>query len=224
MKTITEKLNLNKFTKKLVVARPSEDYLTDFEDFDEKPNSNDKSYDLIFAFVESKEDFLKKFSENRDRLAIDGLFYIAYPKKGNKKFESYVHRDELFSLLQADSETGFIKDSSLKFNRMVALDDIYTVIGIKNAEKELKKAKKSSKVSGRVADYVEKLPDLRAILAKEKLALEFFENLTPGYQKDWARYIYSAKTEATQQKRTAEMFAAFANGFKFADAYKQSLK
>ena len=220
MKTITEKLNLNKFEKKLVLALPDKSYLSDLDSFSERAGS--ANYDLIFAFVTSKEDFLRTFTENRERLAPDGLLYLAYPKKGNKKFESYIHRDELFDLLAADADSGIIADSTLKFNRMVALDDTYTVIGIKNIAR--KKTVKSEKSSGRVADYVEKLPKIRQILSKDKVAADFFESLTPGYQKDWARYIYSAKTEATQKKHLDEMFAAFAAGYKFADAYKKAKK
>ena len=219
MKTIVEKLNLNKFGAKLVVGKPDETYLTDLE-----LGLGSAPYDLIFAFANSKADFVKIYQENSVLLAPEGLLYMAYPKKGNKKFDSYVHRDELFELLGADSETGFVVDTALKFNRMVALDDIYTVVGIKNAVKEKGKVAKSSVPSGRVADYIEKIPELRALLAKEAVAAEFFEKLTPGYQKDWARYIYSSKTEATQQKHIDEMFAAFATGYKTADQYKKAGK
>ena len=49
------------------------------------------------------------------------------------------------------------------------------------------------------------------------IALAFFESLTPGYQRSWARYIYSAKQETTRQKRLNETIELLLQGFKSKD-------
>ena len=217
-KTIVEKLNLNKFDKKLVLNRPDDTYLSDLDTFDQE--ATQAEYDLTFVFVTNKVQFVQFFEENKDKIAQNGIYAVAYPKKGNKKFAAYVHRDELFDLLGADSETGIIGESTLKFNRMVALDDIYTVVAIKN----IGKTEVKTRPSARVADYAAKISDIKELLQGNVAALTFYENLTAGYQKDWARYIFSAKTAPTQEKRRAEMLAAFQAGYKTADLYKKSLK
>lgn len=219
-KTIVEKLNLNKFDAKLVVDLPDESYLTDLESFDQTKKA--EKYDLIFVFAtDDKEDFAKKFTKFSSNLTENGSYVVAYPKKGNKKFDGFIGRDELFDLLNIDHDSKEIAGTTLKFSRMLALDEIYTVIVIKN---QAKKTAKSSAASSRVSDYEAKIPELRQILAENERSLSFFDDLTAGYQRDWARYIYSAKQEKTQEKRINEMFSAFDGAFKTADLYKKSLK
>lgn len=43
--------------------------------------------------------------------------------------------------------------------------------------------------------------------------LKIYNELTFGYQKDWARYVYSAKKTETREKRLAEMETVLAEGF-----------
>ncbi|MNI76225.1 hypothetical protein D3C73_1324410 [compost metagenome] len=50
--------------------------------------------------------------------------------------------------------------------------------------------------------------------------LERYRQLAPGYQKDWARYVYSAKRNETQEKRLLEMKAILAEGYKSIDLYR----
>ncbi len=45
-----------------------------------------------------------------------------------------------------------------------------------------------------------------------------------GYQKDWARQVYSAKTEATQEKRLLEMVDILSAGYKSKDLFRQGKK
>lgn len=59
---------------------------------------------------------------------------MAYPKKGNKEYATYIHRDDLMQGLGADDE-GYIGSSDLKFARMVGLDDVFTVVGLKEDSK-----------------------------------------------------------------------------------------
>ncbi|MGT2861578.1 YdeI/OmpD-associated family protein [Streptococcus gallinaceus] len=65
---------------------------------------------------------------------------------------------------------------------------------------------------------------MRQALVGNQTALNFYDSLTSGYQKDWARYVFSAKQEATQTKRKAEMVDILNKGFKTRQLYQASLK
>ncbi len=54
--------------------------------------------------------------------------------------------------------------------------------------------------------------------------LKFFKELTPGYQRDWARYIFSAKQQSTQEKRKAQMVDILSQGYKSVDLFRQKKK
>uniref|UniRef100_UPI00403EFEC2 YdeI/OmpD-associated family protein n=1 Tax=Lysinibacillus sp. FSL K6-3209 TaxID=2921497 RepID=UPI00403EFEC2 len=48
------------------------------------------------------------------------------------------------------------------------------------------------------------VPLLRAILIENPNDVAFYDALRPGYQKDWARYIYSAIKQETRLARLAD--------------------
>ncbi len=52
----------------------------------------------------------------------------------------------------------------------------------------------------------------------------FFRALTPGYQREWARFIFGAKAEATKQRHIAVMQEVFAAGYKSKRAYDSRKK
>src|SRR6476620_352922 len=117
------------------------------------------SYDLIFAFVldmESLKGLLNKVIE-KNYLQKNGYIFLAYQKKGNKVYPTFIHRDDLLDGLGAD-ENGSVGASNIKFARMVGLDDVFTVVGLK--EDSRSKDKVSTKASQCVDDYIEKIPDV----------------------------------------------------------------
>ena len=135
----------------------------------------------------------------RSALNPEGYLYIAYPKIGNKTYDTSVHRDAIFPSLGVDDGNGYVGDSTLKFARMVKLDDTFTLVGMKNDVKGKGKPTKAS--SGNVADYEQFIPDLKQYLeAEHPDAAKLYAELTPGYQRDWARYIYSAKQACYARK------------------------
>ena len=67
----------------------------------------------------------------RRELTPNGVLYVLYPKKGNKVYDQWIHRDAIFPSLDVDEETGFVGDTRMKFNKMFAFDDVFTCIGIK---------------------------------------------------------------------------------------------
>lgn len=218
-KTIVEKLNLTKYNQKAVLNQPEGttylDGLTDYDTSLEK-----KAYDLIFAFVldmESLKDLLNRVIKD-GLLQKNGYLFAAYPKKGNKVYDTYIHRDDLFPSLGSD-EDGYIGTSNIKFARMVGLDDVFTVVGFKEAAKG--KGQASTASSQCVDDYVDLIPSIEKDLEDTPELLAIYQALTPGYRKDWARYVYSAKQEATKAKRREEMKMILKAGYKSRDLYRR---
>lgn len=218
-KSIVEKLNLQKYKKTAVLnIPPDSDYLTELT-FDKE--LLESKYDLIFGFVldlEVMKTLVKRVIEE-DRLEPEGYMYLAYPKKGNKKYASFIHRDELLAGLGAD-EDGYIGNSGIKFARMVGMDDVFTVVGLKEDAKNRNKAQRTTKPSQRVDDYEAMIPQVEQDLQDSPEQLAFYCSLTPGYRKDWARYVYSAKQESTRDKRREEMKMILGAGYKSKELFR----
>jgi hypothetical protein len=218
-KTVVEKLNLQKYKKVAVLNLPDgANYLAELPDYDTE--LADSKYDLIFAFVldmESLKEHVNKVIQ-KEYLNKNGYLYLAYPKKGNKVYSTFIHRDELLAGLGADEE-GYVGSSTIKFSRMVGLDTVFTIVGLK--EDARGKNQVSTKASQCVDDYIAMIPDVEKDLQDTPDLLAFYQSLTPGYQKDWARYIYSAKQEATKGKRRDEMKLILGQGYKSRDLYSR---
>lgn len=219
-KTIVEKLNLLKFKKAAVLYKPDNEHdLDGLQDYDTELKAD--SYDLIFAYVLDMESLQALVSKVIDSncLSRGGYLYAAYPKKGNKVYPTYIHRDSLFEGVGAD-EDGYIGTSPIKFARMVGLNDVFTVVGFKHEAR--KHSNISSKPSQRVDDYAVMTPEVEKDLQDHPAELAFYRSLTRGYQKDWARYVYSAVQEDTRAKRRVEMIRLLGEGYKSMDIYRRS--
>ncbi|MUK88853.1 hypothetical protein GMD78_10660 [Ornithinibacillus sp. L9] len=215
--TIINKLNLTKYTNMPVINQPS-----DYNIFTDHQTTLSGNHDAIFIFVESIDEMVEhtKHIINEQHLLEKGYLFFAYPKKGNKRYQTYVHRDEIFPTLNV-GEDGYVENSHLKFSRMVSMDDVFTAVGLKH---EKKNAKKSSTASQCVADYEDNVKDVEKLLAGHINELEFYRSLTPGYQRDWARYIFSAKQQKTRDKRQQQMIDILSQGYKSIDLYRLDKK
>jgi len=217
-KTIVEKLNLQKYKKIAVLNMPeNKDYFVTLNHYDTA--FVESSYDVIFAFVldiDALKDMVHKVIENHF-LNQNGYLFLAYPKKGNKVYDTFIHRDHLLDGLGAD-ENGYVGTSNMKFARMIALDDVFTVAGLKSQDRN--KVSRLAKPSQSVDDYVAMIKDVENDLRDTPELLAFYQSLTLGYRKDWARYIYSAKQEATKAKRRIEMKLILGAGYKSRDLYR----
>jgi len=221
-KSIVDKLNLNKYTNKLILQVP--DNMDEFNELEYDSSSKQAKYDLIFIFIFSLKEFthqLQSVIENQ-LLEENGYLYCAYPKKNNKVYKEYIDRDRFMEALPVDEE-GFVLESSLKFARMVSLNYVFTVVGLKSAPKKTKKAP-SQKASQCVDDYIVHLDDIKQYLSKNEELLNIYNELTFGYQKDWARYVYSAKKPETQEKRLFEMESILGEGYKSMELYRKKKK
>lgn len=217
--SIVEKLKLQKYKNVALLNIPTgSNYFSELKDFETELGT--KTFDLIFAFVldmDALKEIVKIIIE-KNYLNKKGYIYLAYPKKDNKVYSTYIHRDDLLTGLAAD-EDGYILSSNIKFSRMVALDDVFTVVGLKEDSKPKKST--STKASQRVDDYIDLIPQIEKDLEDAPDLLAFYQSLTTGYKKDWARYVYSAKQEATKAKRRDEMKQILAEGYKSRDLYRQ---
>ncbi|MBI0579041.1 YdeI/OmpD-associated family protein [Neobacillus cucumis] len=218
-KTVVEKLNLNKYSNKLILQKP--DDLKDFDELEFDSSIQKDKYDLIITFVFGLEEFAEQLQSviKQNLLEENGYLFFAYPKKNNPKYDEYIDRDRLIQALPSDEE-GYVLGSNIKFARMVSLNDVFTVVGLKSAPKKASSTKNSQCVD----DYIVHVEDLKQYLSKSRDLLEKYNQLTFGYQKDWARYVYSAKRKETQEKRLLEMETVLGEGFKSMELYRQSKK
>ncbi|NKI21410.1 YdeI/OmpD-associated family protein [Paenibacillus dendritiformis] len=219
-KTIIEKLNLRKYPAKLILGKP--DDIADFDGLEYDTSAVKEKYSLIFTFIFHLEEFVNQLNQVIERQLLEegGYLFFAYPKKNNPKYAEYIERDSFFAEVPMD-EDGYVGGSPIKFARMVSLNDVFTVIGLKS---QAKKAASSTKPSQCVDDYLDRVKDIKAYLQHDEEIGERYNQLTPGYQKDWARYVYSAKKKETQDKRLAEMKTVLAEGYKTMDLYRRNKK
>ncbi|WP_137597264.1 YdeI/OmpD-associated family protein [Paucilactobacillus kaifaensis] len=75
-----------------------------------------------------------------------------------------------------------------------------------------------------LADYEIDIPQVAELLHDDEKLATFFMALTPGYQREWARFIFGAKAPATRQKHIDQMKVVFKAGFKSKRAYDQREK
>lgn len=221
---IVDKLRLHKYDCKLVIGRP--DFVTELNSLEFDCSPEQPQYNLILAFVFSLEEMSQTVRQvvDQDLLATEGALIFVYPKKGNKIYPHYIGRDDIFPYLHVSLETGLVEGTSLKFNQMVAFNDIFTATALKQlGAKDLKKASVPGE-SQSAAPFAAQIPALEQALAQSPVALGFFQTLTPGYQKDWARHVYSAKSAETQAKRLQETIELLEKGFKSLNLYRQSQK
>ncbi|MBY6037644.1 YdeI/OmpD-associated family protein [Fictibacillus nanhaiensis] len=219
-KSVVDKLNLTKYNSKLILNKP--DDIEDFTGLDYDSSIQKEKYDLIFVFVFNLEELSKHLHLVIEKQLVHdkGYIFFAYPKKNNSQYKEYIERDQIFPYINVD-EDGYVPESSLKFSRMISLNDIFTVIGLKM---EKKKATASVKKSQCVDDYIVHVDDIKRYLMKNEEVLNLYKGLTFGYQKDWARYVYSAKRKETQEKRLLEMEDILGEGYKSMDLYRRKKK
>ncbi|MDT6980252.1 YdeI/OmpD-associated family protein [Levilactobacillus zymae] len=67
--------------------------------------------------------------------------------------------------------------------------------------------------------YEPLIPQVADLLAADTDLQAFFNALTPGYQREWARFIFGVKAQATQQRHLAVMRTVFRAGYKSKRAY-----
>ncbi|MFS0690690.1 YdeI/OmpD-associated family protein [Sporosarcina sp. 179-K 8C2 HS] len=221
-KTIVEKLGLQKYERIAILNKPED--VDEFDTLTYDADLQKESYQCVFSFIFTLDEFVERANVLIEKQMIEnnGYAFLAYPKKGNKKYEQYIERDVFFEKLAID-EDGYLSGSDLKFSRMVSLNEVFTVVGLKAVKKKAEK-KGTTPASQFVDDYIVHLEDIKSHLSSNEAILDIYNSLTYGYQKDWARYVYSAKRKETQEKRLVEMEMILAEGYKSKDLYRQKKK
>ena len=210
------KFAIEKFGEKVILNKP--DDITDFDGLEYKTALGDEKLDMVFTFIFTIDEFKEgvKAIVEKDLLNPGGVAYFAYPKKGNKRYKQYIGRDDFFAVVEMDSD-GYVFNSPVKFNKMAALNEVFTVVGLKHEEKR----KKTTQPSQCVADYIDRVPDIKNRLKENEEISAFYESLPPGYQRDWARYVFGVKNPETTEKRFAEMEIILKQGYKSIDLYRR---
>lgn len=204
--TLSKKIGIHKFNTTALLAASKE--ASPFDVLPEFDSSTCSQVDLLVAYVYSLDEMksIADCVEENHLLADNGQLFLIYPKNKNELGHTAIGRDTIFPYLYIDlDKEHYMRDTQFKFNRMLAIDANYTMMSLKNVVPSTKK--KTSKVSQRVSDYVEHIADIEQLLSAHEHALNVYKGLTLGYQKEWARYVFSAKQDATRLKRQEEMVA-----------------
>jgi hypothetical protein len=84
-----------------------------------------RKYAFAIGFVQSADEILQYGIPMAKQMEVDGLFWMAYPKKSSKKYSSAISRDE-----------GWAPLGSLGFEgvRMVAIDEDWSALRLRKAE------------------------------------------------------------------------------------------
>ncbi len=219
---MSDKLNFSKYPTKLILNIP--DDIEDFNEIEYHSSVENDKYSLVFIFIFSLENLTKYLKLVIEEKLVDenGYLYFAYPKKNNPQYKEYIERDAFIQNIEADEE-GFVLGSNIKFSRMISLNDVFTVVGLKEVSKKAKNTPSTQK-SQCVDDYIENVEDIKLHLAIKEDLLKAYNELTFGYQKDWARYVFSAKRKETQEKRLQEMEMILGEGYKSIDLYRRKKK
>jgi uncharacterized protein YdeI (YjbR/CyaY-like superfamily) len=75
-----------------------------------------------------------------------------------------------------------------------------------------------------LSEYENDIPAVAALLADQPQMQAFFNALTPGYQREWARFIFGTASETTKQRHIDKMLTVFAAGYKSKRAYDSRSK
>jgi hypothetical protein len=219
MSQIIEKFKLDTFKDLPILNMPA--YLqTELEVLGSNP-LKDKQ-EALLVFTTTNEEFFSTLRSliKQDPILDKGVLFLCYPKKGNPKYPSYVHRDEIFPKVDMDDD-GFMFKSAYKFNRMLAFDEVFTLLEVKKIDS---KKGANARPSQMGSDYIHHIPEVEVLLKDEPKALSFFQSLAPGYRKDWAVYLFSTENQDTRHKRILEMIRLLKEGHKNMTLYRQSLK
>jgi len=177
-------------------------------------------HDALVVFTTSNAEFFTMLERlaNEDRCVEGGVLLIVYPKKGNPIYPDYVHRDEIFPKVHMDDD-GYIYNSPYRFNRMLGLDECFTLLEIKRVAQ-----RKPTKPAHHGADYLKYIPDVEAMLSGDPNVLAIYQALSPSYRKDWAVYLFTTSNESTRSKRFEELKSVLRAGYKNMTLYRQAQK
>lgn len=172
----------------------------------------DSSPEIVVGFINTTNDLAKIVnSYNKSNPLAKTILNVIYFKKANNLGHAGINRDEMM---------GLGKGFGLEACRLINVNENYSCMGFRPTE-EFKQINQN-KPSQCVDDYLDKIPALINMLNDE--AKIKFAQLTIGYQKGWARYVFGVVQEKTRQKRLETANIAISQGFKAIDMYQSANK
>lgn len=75
-----------------------------------------------------------------------------------------------------------------------------------------------------LADFEKDIPTLIKLLDGDPELQQFLNSLTPGYQREWARFVFGAKADETKKRHLDQMKIVLGAGYKSKRAYDQRKK
>lgn len=218
MKTLVDKLGMLRYNKVTIYNLPN-DVAPLFAEVS-FTQTTERQSDFLLAFVFSLREMQETIMtvNQHKALAAKGYFYLAYPKVQSQRYAG-IKRDDIFPFLEVNEESGKIGVTDLKFSRMLKLNDDFTLIGLQWITTA---PRSTTRASQKVADYEVRIPELQTRLGNLQVTLQHFNQLTPGYQREWARYVFSPKTNETQTRHFQQMISILDQGFSSVTQYRQS--
>jgi hypothetical protein len=216
---IVKKLAMAKYARKAIIACPDDVEAFAGLDYDDRLGTG--RYDMVLHFVFTLDAFVDRLNDinAHDRLNPVAWSSLPTPRRATSVMRSTLRPRRLLHLIDMDND-GYVRQSVVKFNKMVAFDDTFTIIGLKHDDRR----RRNTQPSQCVGTYVDRIPEIQARLAATPDVLSLFDALTPGYQRGWARYVYAVRTEATMARHLEEMVTILRAGYKSIDLYRQAKK
>jgi hypothetical protein len=219
-KNLITSLNIDRYDKKMILNVPAD--VSDFKGIDFNNLFCAGKYDFVFAFIFSLDEFVHLLETiiDNDVLNNNAAIFFSYPKRNNKKYGINIGREDFFRAANID-ETGYIGKTSLKFDKTIAFNKKFTAVGFKY---QIKKKSKPAQIVAPIDDFIERIPEIREYLGKNEDALQLFDSLTMGYQREWARQLFGAENNSKINKRYKDMHTILKKGYKSMDAYRRRIK
>lgn len=70
-----------------------------------------------------------------------------------------------------------------------------------------------------LSEFEQDISAVAALLAEKPAMQTFFNALTAGYQREWARFIFGTASDAAKQRHIATLLDVFNAGYKSKRAY-----
>lgn len=155
----------------------------------------------VLLFAEQKKVLDEMVPEIVDRLGVDALFWIAYPKKSGS-IDSDMSRDDSWGILE---KSGYAPVTS------VSVDSDWSAVRFRTNEAIGPKLRDTAMADRQIegVDFVNRkvtLPDdVKKALKPHKHLLKFFDELSFSHKREYIEHIVTAKKPETRARRLDKM-------------------
>lgn len=201
---IINKLGLSRYNQ--IALYNTDEHSPELMDYATASYQTDKQYDALIAHAYSIAeigDLLTKFAGN-GQIRPGGQLYLVIPRPTTTVYPG-IERLDIFPALNINRTDGYFPDTNFTYTAMVALNQVFAIMGFKLAtarEKKIALAQLASKQrGGSAAAFDGFISEIVAKLNAEDPALaEKFQRLSAAQQSASAKEIYSARTSLNRVK------------------------